>query len=85
MNKINKIQERVLRFVLKDHISSYKDLLLKSGFDSFRIYAVEYLMIGLYNILEGVYLSELFVKVVIPYDTRYDCKLIQPMERATTY
>ena len=40
IDKIDKIQERALRFVLKDHISDYKNLLLKSGFDSFRICAV---------------------------------------------
>ena len=65
INKIDKIQERALRFVLKDHVSCYKDLLLNSGFDSFRIYAVKSLMIELYKILEGMtpnYLSELFVK-----------------------
>ena len=39
INKIDKILERAIRFVLKDHISCYKDLLLKSRFDSFRIYA----------------------------------------------
>ena len=62
---IDKIQERALRFVLKDRISDYKNLLLKSGFDSFRIYAVKCLMIELFKILEGItpnYLSDLFVK-----------------------
>ena len=54
INKIDKIQERALRFVLKDHTSSYNDLLLKSGFDSFRIYAVKSLMIELFKILEGM-------------------------------
>ena len=66
INKIDKIQERALRFVLKDHTSNYKNLLLKSGFDSFRIYAVKSLVIELFKILERMtpnYLSELFVKV----------------------
>ena len=88
INKIDKIQERALRFVLKDHISCYKDFLLKSGFDSFRIYAVKSLMIELYKILEGMtanYLSELFVKADTPYNTRAKCRLIQPMKRSTTY
>ena len=49
INKIDKIQERALRFVLKDHTSSYNDLLLKSGFDSFRIYAVKSLMTELFK------------------------------------
>ena len=87
-NKIDKIQERALRFVLKDHVSCYKDLLLKSGFDSFRIYAVKYFMIELYKILEGMtpnYLSELFVKADTSYDTRDKFRLIQPMKRTTTY
>ena len=83
INKIDKIQERALRFVLKDHTSSYNDLLLKSGFDSFRIYAVKSLMIELFKILEGMtpdYLSELFVKADNPYDTRDKCKLIQTLK-----
>ena len=66
----------------------YKDLLLKSGFDSFRIYAVESLMIELYKILEGMtpnYLFELFVKADTQYNTRDKCRLIQPMKRTTTY
>ena len=78
----------VLRFVLKDHTSSYNDLLLKSGFDSFRIYAVKSLMIELFKILEGMtpdYLSELFVKADNPYDTRDKYKLIQPLKRTTAY
>ena len=84
INKIDKIQERALRFVLKDHTSSYNDLLLRSGFDSFRIYAVKSLMTELFKILEGMapdYLSELFVKADNPYDTRDKCKLIQPLKR----
>ena len=88
INKIDKIQERALRFVLKDHTSSYSDLLLKSGFDSFRIYAVKSLMTELFKILEGMapdYLSELFVKADNPYNTRDKCKLIQPLNRTTTY
>ena len=88
IDKIDKIQERALRFVLKDHISDYKNLLLKSGFDSFRIYAVKCLMIELFKILEGItpnYLSDLFVKADTPYDTRDKNKLIQLLKRTTTY
>ena len=88
IDKIDKIQERALRFVLKDHISNYKKLLLKSGFDSFRIYAVKSLMIELFKILEGMtpnYLSELFVKAKTPYDTRDKRKLIQTLKRTYTY
>ena len=88
INKTDKIQERALRYVFKDHTSSYDDLLLKSGFDSFRIYAVKSLMIELFKIFEGMtpdYLSELFVKADNPYDTRDKCKLVEPLKRTTTY
>ena len=73
INTIDNIQERELRFVLKDHVPNYWNILLKSGFDSFRIYAVKSLVIELFKILEGMtpnYLSELFVKADAPYDTR---------------
>ena len=88
IDKIDKIQERALRFVLKDHISNYKNLLLKSYYDSFRIYAVKSLMIELLKILEGLipnYLSEVFVKADTPDDTRNKCKLIKPLKRTSTY
>ena len=45
IDTIDKIHKRALRFFPKDHISDFKNLLLKSGFDSFRIYAVKCLMI----------------------------------------
>ena len=88
INKIDKIQERALRFVLKDQSSNNRNLLRKSGYDSFRIYAVKSLVIELFKILEGMtpnYLSELFVKADTPYDTRDKFKLIQPLKRTTTY
>ena len=37
INKMQKIQERALRFVLKDSVSDYDTLLTKCGIDSFRI------------------------------------------------
>ena len=88
INTIDKIQGRALRFVLKYHTCNYENLLLKSGFDSFRIYAVKSLVIELFKILEGMtpsYLFELFVKSDAPYDTRDKFKSIQPMKSTTTY
>ena len=79
IDKIDKIPERAFRFVLKDHISDFTNISLKSGFVSFRIYAVKCLMIELFKILQGMapnYLSGLFVKADTPYDTRDKCKLI---------
>ena len=88
VDMIDKVQERGLRFVLKHHISNYENVLLKPGFDSFIIYAVKSLIIELNKILGGVtpnYLSELFAIAHTPYDTRDKCKLIQPLERTSTY
>ena len=87
INKIDKIQERALHFVLKDHSSNYKNLLLKSVFYSVRIYTIKSLVIELFKILEGMtqnYLSKLFVKAEASYDTRDKCKLIQSLNRRTT-
>ena len=68
---IDKIRESAIWFVLEDHISNYISsyLLLISGLDSFRIYAVESLMIELYQ----MYFKN------NPYDSRDKCKSIQPM------
>ena len=69
INKIDKIQDGELRFVLNDHISEYSDLLLRSGFDSLGIYAVKSLMIELFKIVNGMtpnYLPEHFVKAYTP-------------------
>ena len=55
------------------HISDHNDLLLRSGFDSFRIYAVKSLNIELFNNLNGMtpnYMSEHLVKADTPYDTK---------------
>ena len=88
INKIDKIQERALRFVLKDHTSNYKNLLLKSGRDSFRIYAVKSLVIELFKFFSrGWHLTicRNSVKADTPYDTRDKFKLIQPLKRRTIY
>ena len=75
IDKIDKILERELRFVLKDHIYDDANLLLKSKFESFRIFADKCLKIELFKILEGItphYLSDLFVKTDKPlWHTRY--------------
>ena len=76
--------ERALRFVLKGHISNQRNLSLKSGFDSFRIYAVKSLVIESFQILEGM-TPELFVKADNPYDTRDKFKFIHPLKRTTTH
>ena len=85
---IEKIQERALRFVLRDQVSSYDVLLEKAGYESFRIHAVKLLLVEMFKIFNGLspeYLSDIFEKSDNPYCMRDKNKLIQPLKRTTTY
>ena len=87
MNKMQKIQERVLRFVLKDSTSDYNILLSKCAVDSFRISSLKAMAVEIYKILNDKspeYLS-LFSKAYIPYSLRDNNKLIQQKMRTTTF
>ena len=86
--KMQKIQERALRFVLQDSVSDKETLLAKSGVDSFRIATIKIMVIEIYKILNDMgpdYLSCLFSKSNTPYKLRDDNKLIQPLKRTTTF
>ena len=87
INKMQKIQERALRFVLKDSVSDYDTLLTKCGIDSFRISSLKSMAVEIYKILNDMspeYLS-LFSKSSIPYSLRDNDKLIQQKMRTTTF
>ena len=47
---IEKIQERALRFVLRDQVSSYDVLLEKAGYEALRIHAVKLLLVEIFKI-----------------------------------
>ena len=84
---MQKIQERALRFVLKDSTSDYNTLLSKCGVDSFRISSLKAMAVEIYKILNDKspeYLS-LFSKASIPYSLRDNNKLIQQKMRTTTF
>ena len=88
INKIQKLQERALRFVLKDSTSDYATLLSKSDFDSFRISSVKTMAVEIYKILNGMgpeYLSTLLSKSNVPYQLRDGNKLTQPLKRTSTF
>ena len=85
---MQKIQERVLRFVLKDSVSDYETLLSKSELDSFRMSSIKIMVVEIYKILNDMgprYLSYLFSKSITPYQSRDDNKLIQPLKRTTSF
>ena len=51
INEMQKIQERALRFVLKDSTTYYSTLLSKCGVDSFRISSLKAMTVEIYKIL----------------------------------
>ena len=84
---MQKIQERALRFVLKDSSSDYDNLLSKCGVDSFRISTLKSMAVEIYKILNDMspqYMS-LFSKSQIPYSLRDNNKLIQQRMKTTTF
>ena len=70
---IEKIQERALRFVLRDQVSSYNILLEKTGYEAFRIDAVQLILVEMFKIFNALspeYLSDIFEKSDNPYCMR---------------
>ena len=70
LKKIEKIQERALRFIYNDYSSSYHELLTMSGLPSLKVRRMRTLALEVYKIIhkEGpTYLHDL----VIVKDTRY--------------
>ena len=63
LQKIEKIQERSLRFLYNDHLSSYGDLLLKSGMCTMNVSRLRYLCIEIFktiNKLNPSFMQEIF-------------------------
>ena len=88
ITKIQKLQERALRFVLKDYTSDHETLLSKGDVDSFRISALKTMAVEIYKILNGTgpkYLSPLLSRSITPYNLRDQNKLMQPLKRTTTF
>ena len=88
INKMQKIQERALRFVLKDSTYDYNTLLSKCGVDSFRISSLTAMAVEIYKILNDKspeYLSLFSNKSSVPYSLRDNNKLIQQKMRTTTF
>ena len=76
---MQKIQERALRFVLKDSVSDYDTLVSKCGIDSFRISSLKSMAVEIYKIVNDMSPEDLslFSKSSIPYSLRDNKKLIQ--------
>ena len=72
--KIEKIQERALRFIYRDYDSSYESLLMKSQLPSLkvrRLRAIALEALKILNNLSPVYLNDLLTFKNLSYSFRY--------------
>ena len=88
LNKLEKLQERVLRFVFRDTTSSYESLLERGNFLPFSAYRIRCLGIKTYKCFHGPnpdYLNNLFKQSSIKYNLRDSCRLEQSKFNTFSY
>ena len=86
--KLEKLQERALRFVFKDNNSTYVDLLKRGNFLSLSAYRIRNLAMEIFKCCHGMnpmYLNDLFYKQETKYDLRDKTLLEQPKFSTKTY
>ena len=79
--KLEKLQERALRFVYRDTTSTYEEILKRGDFLPLSIYRLKFLAIEVYrciNNLNPTNLSDLFVHKNVDYELRDPHQLEQP-------
>jgi hypothetical protein len=79
--KLEKLQERALRFVFSDLTSSYSDLLLRGNLLSLSALRIRFLAIEVFKCVNGLnppYLNDLFEINNTGYNLRDNCLLKQP-------
>ena len=85
---MEKVQERALRFVFNDHVSSYSSLLQKAKKPSLYLNRLRKLSIEVHKVLNQVspsFLNELYVAKETNYDLRDSNKVKQPAYNTMTY
>ena len=86
--KLEKLQERALRFVFMDSDSSYTDLLKRGNFLSLSAYKIRNLAMEMFKCFHGMnpmHLNNLFCKQEIKYNLRDKTVLEQPRFSTKTY
>ncbi|XP_053402429.1 uncharacterized protein LOC123548413 isoform X4 [Mercenaria mercenaria] len=86
--KMEKLQERALRFVYNDYSSSYKELLTKVNLPSLHIRRMRIMAMQTYRIfneISPVVLSDLVIKRNSSFNFRYSNILQVPRVKTTTY
>ena len=87
-DKLEKLQERALRFVFSDYTSPYSDLLKRGNFLSLSALRIRYLAIEIYKCVHGLnppYLNELFTRKDTRYNLRDSNRLQQPEFQTARY
>ena len=88
LNKLEKLQERALRFVFRDTTSPYETLLERGNFLSLSVYRIRCLAIEVFKCVHGnnpAYLNNLFSQPILKYDLRDSFRLEQPKFDTFTY
>ena len=88
LQRINKLQERALRFVANDYSSSYTILLDKCKVPSISTLCVQYLAKEVYKCINNLnpgYLNDMFINKDIKYVLRNSQKLCIPKVRTTGF
>ena len=86
--KLEKMQRRALRIVLKDHSSSYKTLLENANVPSLYVSRIHNIGIETYKSIHGInpkFLHDIVTFNNTSYDLRDNMKCIQPKVNSTTY
>ena len=87
-DKLEKLQERALRFVFSDYTSPYSDLLKHGNFLSLSALRIRYLAIEMYKCVYDInppYLNELFIGKDTRYNLRDSNRLQQPEFETVRY
>ena len=88
LQKIEKIQERVLRFLHDDYMSDYLMLLNASGSVSMEVRRMRYLGVEIYKTLNDLnpgYMKDIFQVQQSAYSTRRPCNMKVPRVNQTTF
>ena len=86
--KLEKLQERALRFIYKDKVCSYELLLQKSGFLSLESLRLKYLAVETFKCIKGYnpkYLNDLFKVKEPKYNLRDENLVVQERFNTSTF
>lgn len=86
--KMEKLQERALRFLLNDKTSSYGDLLKKCSSTTLHLKRLKSICTEVFKSLKGLnpkFMNDMFEEKEIPYNLRDQHLLVQPKFKKITY